>query len=74
MITLIVVEGDITLIKTADRNFIEVRNRFSAFENNAPFTDCILKINRVLIDNAEDLDAVINNLLQYSKNYIKNNR
>ena len=74
MITLIVAEGDITLIKTADRNFIEVRNRFSAFENNAPFTDCILKINRVLIDNAEDLDAVKNNLLEYSKSYIKNNR
>ena len=74
MITLIVAEGDITLIKTADRNFIEVRNRFSAFQNNAPFTDCILKINRVLIDNPEYLDAVINNLLQHSKNYIKNNR
>ena len=74
MITLIVAEGDITLIKTADRNFIEVRNRFSAFQNSAPFTDCILKINRVLIDNAEDLDAVINNLLEYSKNYIKSNR
>ena len=74
MITLIVAEGDITLIKTADRNFIEVRNRFSAFQNSAPFTDCILKINRVLIDNAEDLDAVKNNLLEYNKNYIKNNR
>ena len=74
MITEIVVEGDITLKKTADRNFMEVRNRFSAFENNAPFTDSILKINRVLIDNAEYLDAVLNNLVQYSKNYIKNNR
>ena len=74
MITLIIAEGDITLIKTADRNFIEVRNRFSAFQKYAPFTDCILKINRVLIDNAEDLDAVKNNLLEYSKSYIKNNR
>ena len=74
MITVIVAEGDITLIKTADRNFIELRNRFSAFQNSAPFTDCILKINRVLIDNAEDLDAVKNNLLEYNKNYIKNNR
>ena len=74
MITVIVAEGDITLIKTADRNFIEVRNRFSAFQKYAPFTDCILKINRVLIDNAEDLDAVKNNLLEYNKNYIKNNR
>ena len=74
MITVIVAEGDITLIKTADRNFIDARNRFSAFQNSAPFTDCILKINRVLIDNAEDLDAVKNNLLEYNKNYIKNNR
>ena len=74
MITLIVAEGDITLIKTADRNFIEVRKRFSAFQNNAPFSDYILKINRVLIDNAEDLDAVINNLLEYGKSYMKNNR
>ena len=74
MITVIVVEGVISIIKTADRNFIELRNRFSAFQNNAPFTGCILKINRVLIDNPEYLDAVINNLLQHSKNYIKNNR
>ena len=74
MITVIVAEEDITLIKAAHRNFIELRNRFSAFQKYAPFTDCILKINRVLIDNAEDLDAVINNLLEYNKNYIKNNR
>ena len=53
---------------------MEVRNRFSAFKNNASFTDCILVINRVLIDNAEYLDAVKNNLIEYSKNYIKNNR
>ena len=71
MITVIVVEGDITLIKAAQRNFIEVRNRFSAFQKNAPFTDCILKINRVLIDNAEYLDAVKINLLECNKNYIK---
>ena len=30
-----------------------------AFKNNAPFTNCISKINNVLIDNAEDLDIVI---------------
>ena len=53
---------------------MEVRNRFSAFKNNAPFTDYILKINGVLIVNAEYLDAVKNNLIEYSKNYIKNNR
>ena len=34
------------------------------------------KINGVKIDNAEDLDVVMamNNLLEYSKNYKKNNR
>ena len=47
------------------------KNRSLAFENNAPFTNCISKINNVLIDNAEDLDTVIpmHNLLEYSKNY-----
>ena len=74
MITVIFVESDIILIKTADRNFIEVRNSFSTFKNNAPFTDWILNTNRVLIDNAEYFDAVKNNLLEYSKSYIKNNR
>ena len=53
------VKGTTTLPKDADRNFIDVRNRFLAFKNNAPFTNCILKINNVLIDNAEDLDVVM---------------
>ena len=41
------------------------------FKNNAPFINCISKINGVKIDNAEDLDVVIPmyNLLEYSKNY-----
>ena len=49
------------------------KNRSLAFENNAPFTNCISKINNVLIDNAEDLDIVMPmyNLLEYSKNYRK---
>ena len=44
-----------------------------AFKNNAPFINCILKIDGVQIDNAEDLDVVIPvyNLLEYSKNYRK---
>ena len=44
-----------------------------AFKNNAPFTNCISKINNVLIDNAEDLDVVMPmyNLLECSKNYRK---
>ena len=46
------------------------------FKNNAPFINCTTKINGIKIDNAEDLDVVIPmyNLLEYSKNYKKNNR
>ena len=66
----IVVKGDITLTKTNGRGIIDIRNRFLAFKNNAPFTNCISKINNVLIDNAEDLNIVIPmyNLLEYIKN------
>ena len=69
----IVVKGIITLTKTDGRGFIDVRNRFLAFKNNAPFTNCISKINNVLIENAEDLDVImpIYSLLEYSKNYRK---
>ena len=69
----IVVKGTITLTKVANRNFINVRNNFLAFKNNAPFTNCISKINNVLIDNAEDLDVFMPmyNLLDNSKNYRK---
>ena len=43
------------------------------FKNNAPFINCISKINGIKIDNAEDLDVVMSmyNLLEYSKNYKK---
>ena len=43
------------------------------FENNAPFLNCISKINGIKIDNVEDLDAVmpLYNLVEYSKNYRK---
>ena len=43
------------------------------FKNNAPFINCISKIDGVKIDNAEDLDVVMPmyNLLEYSKNYKK---
>ena len=43
------------------------------FKINAPFINCISKINGVKIDNAEDLDVVMPmyNLLEYSKNYRK---
>ena len=69
----IVVKGDIIVTKAIRRRFIDTRNRFLAFKNNAPFTNCISKINDVLIDNSEDLDIVMPmyNLLEYSKNYRK---
>ena len=66
----IVVKGDITLEGDNDAN---KRNKNLAFKNNAPFINCISKINGVKIDNAEDLDIVMPmyNLLEYSKNYRK---
>ena len=43
------------------------------FKNNAPFINCISKINGTKINNAEDLDVIMSmyNLLEYSKNYKK---
>ena len=63
----IVVEGDITLESDNDAN---KRNKNLASQNNAPFINCIFKINGIKIDNAEDLDIVMPmyNLLEYSKN------
>ena len=68
--TYIVVEGTITL--EGDNN-ANKQNKNLAFKNNAPFINCISKINGVKIDNAEDLDVVMPmyNLLEYSKNYRK---
>ena len=62
----IVVKRTITLTKTDGKGFIDIRNRFSTFKNNAPFINCVSKINNVLIGNAEDLDVVmpIYNLLE----------
>ena len=72
----IVVKGDITLTKTNKRRIIDIRNRFLAFKNNAPFTNCISKINNVLTVNAEDLHVVMLMyiLFEYSKNYRKTRR
>ena len=66
----IVVEGDITLEGDNDAN---KRNKNLIFKNNAPFINCISKINGEKIDNAADLDVVMPmyNLLKYSKNYRK---
>ena len=65
----IVVKGTITIV----RPNVTKRNKEVTFKNNAPFINCISKINGVKIDNAEDLDVVMPmyNLLEYSKNYRK---
>ena len=65
----IVVERNITV---TDPDNAE-RNKSVAFKNNAPFINCISKINGVKINNAEDLNVVMPmyNLLECSKNYRK---
>ena len=52
----IVVKGDITLEGDNDAN---KQNKNLVFENNAPFMNCVSKINGVKIDNAEDLDVAM---------------
>ena len=66
----IVVKGDIS--PECDNN-ANKRKKNLTFKNNAPFINCISKINGVKIDNAEDFDVVMPmyNLLEYSKNYKK---
>ena len=58
---------------SAEERDRDERNRQVILKNNAPFSNCISKINGTLIDNAEDLDIVMPmyNLLEYSKNYSK---
>ena len=59
----LVLKGDVTLQGDNDAN---KRNKNLVFKNNAPFINCISKINGVKIDNAEDIDVVMPmyNLLQ----------
>ena len=68
--TYIVVKGTMALEGDNDANKQKTN---LAFKNNAPFINCVLKINGVKIDKAEDLDVVMPmyNLLEYSKNYRK---
>ena len=63
--------ANVNATNTANNNAFG--NKKLVFKNNAPFINCISKINGVKIDNAEDLDVVMPmyNLLEYSKNYRK---
>ena len=62
----IVSKGDITL---EGNNDAKKQNKNLTFENNAPFINCISKINGIKVDNAEHVDVVmpLYNLLEYSK-------
>ena len=62
----IMVKGDITVTNPNSAK----RNKAVAFKNNAPFINCISKIDGIKIDNAKDLDVVMStyNLLEYCKN------
>ena len=68
----IVVKG-IIIVQTENNRAIDEYNRNIILKINAPFINCISKINNVLIDDAEDLDIVVpmHNLIEYSKNYSK---
>ena len=48
-------------------------NKKVIFKNSAPFTNCINEINNTHVDDAKDLDIVMNmyNLIEYSDNYPK---
>ena len=61
----------VTTTNTANNNAFG--DKKLVFKSNAPFINCISKINGVKIDNAEELDIVMPkyNLLEYSKNYKK---
>ena len=65
----IVVKGTIIISRP---NTVK-RNKKVTFKNNAPFINCISKINGLKIDNVEELDVVMPmyNLLEHSKNYKK---
>ena len=68
-----VVKGDITVTELDNEKKKTQKNKSIAFKNNAPFINCISKINGIQVDNAEDLDVVMPmyNLLEYRKNYKK---
>ena len=66
--------ANVTATNTANNNAFG--DKKLVFKNNAPFINCISKINCVKIDKAEDLDVIMAmyNLLEYSKKYRKTTR
>ena len=54
--TYIALKGTITVEVANDT---DKQNRSLLLENNAPFISCVSNINRILIDNAENLDVAM---------------
>ena len=69
----IFIKGNISVNNTETAAAPTNRNIKVIFENCAPFTNCISKINNTQIDNAEYIDIVMPmyNLIEYSDNYSK---
>ena len=72
----ILVKGTVTITgagDTAAARQAYKRDKDVTFKNCAPFTKCINIINYTKIDNAKDIDIVIQryNLVEYSDNYLK---
>ena len=70
------VKGTITIARKgadAAARQADERNKGVIFKNCAPFTDRISAINNTQIDNAKNLDVVmqIYNLIEYRDNYSK---
>ena len=72
----ILVKGTITITGAGDDDAakrLDERNKCVIFNNCAPFTKCMNRINNTDIDNAQDIDIVMlmHNLMEYSDNSSK---
>ena len=72
----ILVKGKITITGAGDdaaARQADERDKGVAFNNCAPFTNCISEINNTQIDNAKDIDIVMPmySLIEYSDKYSK---
>ena len=71
----ILVKGKIITGRGADvaARQADERDTGVAFNNCAPFTNCINEINNAQVDNAKDIDIVMPmyNIIEYSDNYAK---
>ena len=67
----ILVKGTITVNNTAANADANNTNKKVIFKNCATFTNCISEINNTQVDNAKDIDIIMNlyNLLEYSDAY-----